>query len=217
MKPLGGRLRYRVLSGLKQPKIDGSRQSSWPYTIPHRIIVPRMYYPPVRNVGWKMKWDLNLFIRRGVKSYRVPFRGQGSLAHHSPPRCALLLRPQFFVRRDSILCQGSFAGAGYRFLDCAPPGDGIPQLALHVSLQNQTVGVSHILGLGVCAIVGVTGGYAPWDAKSGVDRRLVCFSRVGVSNNQDIYNPYKHSFPYLSSIFSFQCDLLLHKRGLLGS
>ena len=34
------------------------------------------------------------------------------------------------------------------------------------------VGVSHILGLGVCAIVGVTGSYAPWDAKSGVDRRL---------------------------------------------
>ena len=28
-----------------------------------------------------------------------------------------------------------------------------------------TVGVSHILGLGVCTVVGVTGGHAAWDAK----------------------------------------------------
>ena len=38
------------------------------------------------------------------------------------------------------------------------------------------VGVSHILGLGVCISAGVTGSCVPWDAKSGVDRLVVYVS-----------------------------------------
>ena len=55
--------------------------------------------------------------------------------------------------------------------------------AVAASIQG-FVGVSHILGLGFCIVVGVTGGHAPWDAKSSVDR-LFCFSRVYVLNYHD--------------------------------
>ena len=41
-----------------------------------------------------------------------------------------------------------------------------------------SVGVSHILGLGVCTIVGVTGRHALWDAKSGVDRLFVSLASM---------------------------------------
>ena len=40
------------------------------------------------------------------------------------------------------------------------------------------VGVSHILGLGVCTVGGVTGRHALWDAKSGVDRLVVSLASM---------------------------------------
>ena len=69
--------------------------------------------------------------------------------------------------------------------------------------------MSHILGLGVRVIVGVTGSYTPWDARSGVDRRLFVSSRVCVSNNQDIYHPHIYALSYHPPTFSCECDLLL--------
>ena len=60
-------------------------------------------------------------------------------------------------------------------------------------LNHDIVGVSHILGLGVCTVVGVTGGHAPWDAKSGVDRLFVSLASMYLTIK-------------ISTILSFKCS-----------
>ena len=47
-----------------------------------------------------------------------------------------------------------------------------------IGANTRGVGVSHILGLGMCMNAGVTGGHAPWDAKSCVDRLFLLLASM---------------------------------------
>jgi len=62
-----------------------------------------------------------------------------------------------------------------------------------------SVGVSHILGFGVCTVMGVTGGHAPWDAKSGVDRLFVSLASMYLIIKISIISSFKYSRFILSS------------------